>query len=58
MKDKMGGVAIEEFAGLKLKMYSSLVNDFSEYEKPKDANKNLVAKISHNEYRDVLLNKK
>ena len=39
-------------------MYLFLVNDFSEYEKTKSVNKNVVAKISHNEYKDILLEKK
>ena len=34
-----------------------LINDNSEHKKAKDENKN-VATISHNEYKDVLLNKK
>ena len=56
MKDKTTGVSrIEEFVGLK--MYSYLVDDNSEYKKAKDVNKN-VATIGHNEYKDVLLNKK
>ena len=38
-------------------MYLFLVNDFSEYEKTKSVNKNVVAKISHNEYKDILLEK-
>ena len=58
MKDEMGDVAIEQFFGLKSKMYSILVGDFSEYKKPKAVNKNVVAKISHNKYKDVFLNKK
>ena len=33
MKDKTAGVAIEEFVGLKPKMYSYLVNDNSEIKK-------------------------
>ena len=47
MKDETTGVAIEEFVGLKPKMYSFLL-DNSEHKKTKDANKNVVAKISHN----------
>ena len=35
-----------------------LVNDNSEHEKEKGLNRNVVATISHNEYKDVLLNKK
>ena len=54
MKDETGGVAIEEFIGLKPKIYSFLV-DNSERKK---VNKNVFAKISHNKYKDVLLNNK
>ena len=58
MKDERTGVAIEEFVGLKPKMYSYLVNDNSEHKRAKVVNRNIVAIISHNEYKDVLLNKK
>ena len=58
MKDETGGVAIEEFGGLKPKMYLFLVGDNSEHKKTKDENKNVVATISHNEYKDHLLNNK
>ena len=34
------------------------VDDNSEHEKSKDLNRNLPATISHNEYKDVFLNKK
>ena len=57
MKDETGGVAIEEFVALKSKMYSFLV-DNNEHKKAKGGNKNVVATIRHNEYKDVLLNKK
>ena len=57
MKDETGGVAIEEFVGLKPKMYSFLV-DKNEHKKAKGLNKNVVATISHNEYEDVLLKNK
>ena len=46
MKDESGGFAIEEFVGL----------NPSEHKKAKDVNKNVVATISHNEYKNVLLN--
>ena len=46
MKDETGGVTIEEFVTLKLKMYSFLV-DNSEHKKEKCANSNVVARISH-----------
>ena len=39
-------------------MYSFLVDDSSEHKKAKVLNKNVVARISHSEYRDVLLNSK
>ena len=58
MKDETADVAIEEFFGLKTKMYSILVDDSNEHKKAKGINKNVVATISHNEYKDVLLNNK
>ena len=51
------GVAIEGSVGLKPKIYLFLV-DNSEHKKAKGVNKNVVATISHNEYKDKLLNKK
>ena len=57
MKDQTGGDAIEEFVGLKLKMFSFLVEN-SEYKKAKGVNRNLAVTINHNEYRYVLLNNK
>ena len=56
MKDETAGIVIEEFVGLKPKMYSYLVNDNSEHKKAKGVNRNVVATISPNEYKDVLLN--
>ena len=49
MKDKTGGVAIEEFVGLKEKVYSFL-RENNEHKKVKGVNRNVVATISHNEY--------
>ena len=49
---------IKEFDELKPKMYSYLVDDNSEHKKAKGVNKNVVAKISHNKYKDILLNNK
>ena len=46
MKDETPGVAVEEFVGLKPKMYSFLV-DNSEHNKAKSVNRNVVATISH-----------
>ena len=39
-------------------MYSFLVDDNSEHKKAKGVNRNVVAPLSHHEYKDVLLNKK
>ena len=50
MVDKTAGVAIEEFVGLKPKIYSYFVNGNSEHKKAKGAKRNVVATISHNEY--------
>ena len=56
LKDKAAGVVIEEFAGLKPNMYSYLLDNISAPKKAKDVNRNIVATVSHNEYKDVLLN--
>ena len=56
MKDETGGVAIEKFVGLKSKMYPFLVGDNSEHKIARGVNRNVVEKITHNEYKDVLLN--
>ena len=53
MEDETAGVAIEEFVGVKSKMYSYLVDENSEHKKAKSVNKNVVAVISHYEYKDV-----
>ena len=58
IKDETAGVAIEEFVGLKSKVYSYLVDDNSKHKRARSVNRNVVATISHNEYKDVLLNKK
>ena len=58
MKDETTGVAIEECIGLNPTMHSYLVDDNSEHKKVKGINKDVVATISHNEYKDALLNKK
>ena len=39
-------------------MYLCLVDDNSEHKKAKGVNGNIVATMSHNEYKDALLNKK
>ena len=58
MKDELAVVAIEEFVGLKPKMYLYLANDNSEHKIANCVNRNVVATVSHKEYKDVLLNKK
>ena len=48
MKDEMHGIAIEEFAEIKPKIYLIVVNNFRAYKKAKGVNKNVVVKISPN----------
>ena len=55
MKDETWGIVTEEFVGLRPKTYSFLENK-SECKKTKGVNKMVVASISHNEYKNVLLN--
>ena len=50
MEDQTEGVEIEEFVGLRPKIYSFLV-DISEHKKAKGLNKNVVVTKSHNEYK-------
>ena len=57
MKHKTVGVATEQFAGLKRKTHSFLV-DNNDHKKAKHVNKNVVETMSHYEYKDALLNKK
>ena len=54
MKDETVGYGIEEFVGLKPKIYSYLIDDNGDYKKTKGVNKNVVATRSHNENNDVL----
>ena len=58
MKDEKPGVTIDRFFRLKSKMYLYLVNDNSEHKNAKGVNRNVVPTTSHNEYNDILLNKK
>ena len=55
MKDKTADFSIEEFVGLKPKMYSSSVNDSSEYKKANGVNKNIVTTISLNKFKYAFL---
>ena len=57
MKDETGSVTIEEFVGLKPKMYSFLVNN-TENKKAKFVNRNSDSATVLNEYKDELLNNK
>ena len=54
IKDEFNGVKIVEFVGLKSKMYSLISSDDKEVNKGKGINK----KLRHNEYLDVLFDKK
>ena len=49
---------IEKFVGLKPKIYSFLLDVNSEHKKAKDVNRNVVATIIHDQYKDVLSNNK
>ena len=55
---KSRDVAIEKFVGLESKVYSFLVDDNSEHKKAKGMNGNVIAVITHIEYKEVLLNNK
>ena len=54
MKDEFNGLKIIKFAGLKSKMCSLISSNNDEINKAKGVNR----KIRHNEYIDVLFNKK
>ena len=41
MRDEVGNITMEEFVGLKPKMYSCLVDDNSEHKKAQGVNKNV-----------------
>ena len=58
MTDETSGAVIEEFVRLKQDIYSFLVDNNSEHIKSKGVNSNVAAAISHNEYKDILLNNK
>ena len=52
MKDEFNGVKIDEFVGLKSKMYSLIAENDKEVNKAKGVN----LKLRHKEYVDVLFN--
>ena len=54
MKDELGGVKIDEFVGLKSKMYSLISFDGKKVNKAKGVN----LKLRHKEYLDALFNKR
>ena len=58
MKDETGGVAIEEFIWLTTEMYSTLLDNNSEYKKAKGVNGNVVLRSIHKEYKASLLHNK
>ena len=49
MKDETAGVSIEEFVGLRPKMYWYLADNNNEHKKAEGVNNNAVATKSHNE---------
>ena len=57
MKDEFKEKIISEFVGLKSKMYSLIAVDDEEVKKAKGVDKNIVKKIRHEEFVDVLFNK-
>ena len=58
MKDEFKGKIISEFVGLKSKMYSLIDVDDEEVKKAKGLNKNVVKKVKHKEFVNVLFNEK
>ena len=58
MKDETSGVSTEDFVGLRSEMYSFLADDRSAHKEASGVNKNVVARISHREYKDVMFNSK
>ena len=58
MKGELKGKIISEFVGLKSKMYSLIAVDSEEVKKAKGVNKNVVKKMRHKEFADVLFNGK
>ena len=58
MKDKAGGRIIEEFIGLRAKLYSYRVFEGKEEKKCKGIKKSVVRKgISHEDYKECLFSK-
>ena len=53
MKDEFKGKVINEFVGLKSKMFSLVTVDNEEIKKAKGVNKNVLKNIRYREYIDV-----
>ena len=58
MKDEFKGKIINEFVGLKSKMYSLIDVDNEENKKAKGVNQNVKENLRHKEFVDVLFSKK
>ena len=57
-KDELEGRMMTEFAGLRPKTYSFLIDDFEEIKKNKGTKKCVVkTRLRHQNYKDCLLNK-
>ena len=58
MKDELGGKIMTEFAALRAKTYSYLMDDGNNDKKDKGTKKCVIKKIlKFNDYKDCLLNK-
>ena len=58
MEDETADVVIEEFIGLKPKIYSFLLDNNSEHKKARGRIKLFLKKLTHNQYKDALVNNK
>ena len=58
IKNEIIGKTISDFVGLKSKVYSLIAVDDEEVKKGKRVNKNVVKKIRHKDFFDILFNEK
>ena len=59
MKDEAGGKIIEEFVGLRVKLYSYKMHEGKEEKKCKGIKKNVIrSKITHEDYKNCLFQAK